>query len=98
MADTAGTLVAAAKHLKQKGASEVICAFTHAVLSGPAIDRLKNSDISKIYTTDTIALPKDKILPNMEIVSVANILAASIKRSHMNESISDLFYEFNVES
>ena len=98
MADTAGTLVAAAKHLKAEGASEVICAFTHAVLSGPAIERLKNSDISKIYTTDTIALPKDKILPNMEIVSVANILAASIKRSHMNESISDLFYEFNVES
>ena len=98
MADTAGTLVAAAKHLKEEGASEVICAFTHAVLSGPAIDRLKNSDISKIYTTDTIALPKEKILPNMEIVSVANILAASIQRSHVNESISDLFYEFNVES
>lgn len=98
MADTAGTLVAAAEHLKKEGASEVICAFTHAVLSGPAIERLKKSDFSKIYTTDTIALPKDKILPNMEIVSVASILAASIQRSHMNESISDLFYEFNVES
>ncbi|MCF7832186.1 MAG: ribose-phosphate pyrophosphokinase [Candidatus Marinimicrobia bacterium] len=98
MADTAGTLVAAAKHLKMEGASEVICAFTHAVLSGPAIERLKNSEISKIYTTDTIALPKEKILPNMEIVSVASILAASIQRSHVNESISDLFYEFKVES
>jgi ribose-phosphate pyrophosphokinase len=98
MADTAGTLVAAAKHLKAEGASEVICAFTHAVLSGPAIERLKNSEFSKIYTTDTIAIPKEKILPNMVVVSVAGILAASIQRSHVNESISDLFYEFNVES
>ncbi|MEA2076755.1 MAG: ribose-phosphate pyrophosphokinase [Candidatus Marinimicrobia bacterium] len=98
MADTAGTLVAAAKHLKEKGAKEIICAFTHAVLSGPAIDRLKKSEISRIITTDTIALPKEKILPNMEIVSVASLFASSIKRSHMNESISDLFYEFKVES
>ena len=98
MADTAGTLVAAAKHLKEEGASEVICAFTHAVLSGPAIERLKKSEFSKIYTTDTIAIPKEKILPNMVVVSVASILAASIQRSHENESISDLFYEFNVES
>ena len=98
MADTAGTLVAAAKHLKNEGASEVICAFTHAVLSGPAIERLKNSEFSKIYTTDTIAIPEEKILPNMVVVSVASILAASIQRSHVNESISDLFYEFNVES
>lgn len=98
MADTAGTLVAAAKHLKDEGAEEVICAFTHAVLSGPAIDRLKKSEITRIVTTDTIALPKEKILPNMEIVSVAGLFAASINRSHKNESISDLFYEFNVES
>ena len=98
MADTAGTLVAAAKHLKEEGAKEIICAFTHAVLSGPAIDRLKKSEISRIITTDTIALPEEKILPNMEIVSVASLFASSIKRSHMNESISDLFYEFNVES
>jgi ribose-phosphate pyrophosphokinase len=98
MADTAGTLVAAAKHLKEEGAKEVICAFTHAVLSGPAIDRLKKSEISRIITTDTIALPEDKKLDNMEIVSVASLFAASIQRSHMNESISDLFYEFNVES
>ena len=98
MADTAGTLVAAAKHLKEEGAKEVICAFTHAVLSGPAIERLKKSEITRIVTTDTIALPEEKLLPNMEIVSVANLFAASIKRSHKNESISDLFYEFNVES
>ncbi len=98
MVDTAGTIVAAAEHLKAVGASEVMCAFTHAVLSGPAIERLKNSEISTLFTTDTIALPEEKILPNMEIVSVAPILASSILRSHQNESISDLFYEFNVES
>ncbi len=98
MADTAGTLVAAAAYLKKAGASEVIAVFTHPVLSGSAIERLKKSEISTIITTDTIALPKKKILPNMEIVSVANILASAIKRSHDNESISDLFYEFNIES
>ncbi|MDD3716745.1 MAG: ribose-phosphate diphosphokinase, partial [Candidatus Marinimicrobia bacterium] len=98
MVDTAGTIVAAAEHLKEEGAKEVQCAFTHAVLSGPAIERLRDSQVSVIYTTDTIALPKEKILPNMEIISVANILASSIQRSHMNASISDLFYEFNIES
>ncbi|MBN2781312.1 MAG: ribose-phosphate pyrophosphokinase [Candidatus Marinimicrobia bacterium] len=98
MVDTAGTIVAAAEHLKAVGASEVMCAFTHAVLSGPAIERLKTSEISTLFTTDTIALPAEKILPNMEIVTVAPILASSILRSHRNESISDLFYEFNVES
>jgi ribose-phosphate pyrophosphokinase len=98
MADTAGTLVAAAKSLKEAGAKEVYCAFTHAVLSGPAIERLKNSEISMLFTSDTIALPEEKMLPNLEIVSVANILAAAIQRSHENASISDLFYEFQIES
>lgn len=98
MADTAGTLVAAVKHLKEAGAKEVICAFTHAVLSGPAIERLKDADISNIVITDTIQLPKEKLLPNMEIVSVAGILGQSILRSHDNESISDLFYEYNISN
>lgn len=98
MVDTAGTLVAAVKHLKAEGAKEVLSAFTHPVLSGPAIDRIRESDISRIYTTDTIALPEEKILPNMDIISVAGTLASSIMRSHENESISDLFYEFNINS
>jgi len=98
MADTAGTLVAAVKHLKEAGAREVICAFTHGVLSGPAIERLKQADISHIVLTDSIPLPKKKMLPNMEIVSVSGILAQSILRSHDNESISDLFYEFNISN
>ncbi|MDZ7797894.1 MAG: ribose-phosphate pyrophosphokinase [Candidatus Marinimicrobia bacterium] len=98
MVDTAGTLVAAVKHLKKEGAKEVYSAFTHPVLSGPAIDRIRESDITKIYTTNTIALPEEKKLPNMDIISVADILASSIKRSHENKSISDLFYDFNINS
>jgi len=93
MISTAGTVVEAAKVLKEKGAREIIAAATHAVLVGPAIERLANSPISKIVVTDTIALHAgcDAIRHKLVQLSVGALLGEAIKRIHSNESVSELF-------
>jgi ribose-phosphate pyrophosphokinase len=74
-----------------RGAREVYACATHAVLCGPAIDRLRNSRIKQVIVTDSIPLPPEKQLPNIVQLSVAPLLADAIKRIHMNESVSRLF-------
>ena len=91
MIDTAGTTVNAAKAAVEKGATSVTAIATHGVLSGPAIDRLKNSPITKLIVTDTIMISKKKKLDNMKIVTVADVFGAAIKRIHNGESVSSLF-------
>ena len=91
MIDTAGTTVSAAQAAMDKGANSVIAAATHGVLSDPAIDRLKEAPIKELIITDTISVKKEKQLPNMKIVSVANVFAEAIKRIHNGESVSALF-------
>lgn len=93
MIDTAGTITLAANALKEKGAKAVYACCTHPVLSGPAIDRLRNSEIEKVIVTDSILLPEDRQLPNMEIVSVSQLIGEAIKRIHENRSVSPLFIE-----
>ncbi|HIF28876.1 MAG TPA: ribose-phosphate pyrophosphokinase [Candidatus Marinimicrobia bacterium] len=91
MIDTAGTTVSAAQAAMDKGAKSVIAVATHGVLSDPAIARLKGAPIKELIITDTISLKKEKQLPNMKIVSVANVFAEAIKRIHNGESVSALF-------
>ncbi len=91
MIDTAGTTVNAAKAAMEKGAASVTAIATHGVLSGPACERLKNSPISRLIFTDTIFIPKEKILDNMKIISVSNVFGTAIKRIHNGESVSSLF-------
>lgn len=91
MIDTAGTITQAVKALKQFGAKDVYACCTHPVLSGPAIERLKESDIKEIVVLDTILLPEEKRLPNMKMLSVAPIFAEAIKRIYGNQSVSKLF-------
>lgn len=91
MIDTAGTTVTAAQASMDKGAKSVTAAATHGVLSDPAIDRLKEAPIKELIITDTISVKKEKQLPNMKIVSVANVFAEAIKRIHNGESVSALF-------
>ena len=91
MIDTAGTTVSAAQAAMNKGAKSVTAAATHGVLSDPAIDRLKEAPIKELIITDTISVKKEKQLPNMKIVSVANVFAEAIKRIHNGESVSALF-------
>ena len=91
MVDTAGTLVAAARTAKEQGALGVMAACTHPVLSGPAIERIKNSPVEKLIVTDTIQIPEEKIFEKLEMVSVAPVFGEAIARIHNEESISSLF-------
>ena len=91
MIDTAGTTVSAAEAAIEKGAKSVTAIATHGVLSGSAIDRLKDAPINTLVITDTILIPDEKKLKNMNIVTVADVFGAAIKRIHNGESVSSLF-------
>ncbi len=90
--DTAGTLCNAAKAVKARGAVEVYAAATHGVLSGPAIERINKSELTKVWVTNTI--PQSEKVANcdrLEIVSLGPLLAEAIRRIHHGDSISSLF-------
>jgi ribose-phosphate pyrophosphokinase len=91
--DTAGTMANAVMALREHGAGEIHLAATHALLSGPAIERLASVAPAEITVTDTIAVPAEKqaALPNLEILSVAGLLAQAIENTHYNRSVSSLF-------
>ena len=91
MIDTAGTTVNAANSAIEKGAKSVISVATHGVLSGSAIERIRESKIKKIIITDTIAIPVEKRIEKMKIVSVAKIFSEAVNRIHNGESVSALF-------
>jgi ribose-phosphate pyrophosphokinase len=91
MIDTAGTICAAADICYEQGATEVWAMCTHAVLSDPAIDRLKNSPISRVVITDTLPLPPEKQIDKIEVVSVAPILADTIGAVFAERSVSEIF-------
>ncbi|UCD86399.1 MAG: ribose-phosphate pyrophosphokinase [Desulfobacterales bacterium] len=92
MVDTAGTLTQAAMALKQHGASEIHACSAHAVLSGPAAERIIDSDIQSLVVTDTIPIgEKAKGCDKIRILSVAKLLAEAIQRCHTGSSVSSLF-------
>ena len=91
MIATAGSVVDAAHVARCNGAREVYVCATHAVLCGPAIERLRDAPINQIVVTDTIPLPPNKQLPNIKVLSVDALLADAIRRIHYNESLSVLF-------
>jgi ribose-phosphate pyrophosphokinase len=90
MVSTGGSIVDAARIVKQKGANSVFIIATHAVLAGKAVERLNSADVEKILFADTIPLPDSKIA-RLETVSVAQLLARAIDRIHRSESVSKLF-------
>jgi ribose-phosphate pyrophosphokinase len=90
--DTAGTLVKTAEALIENGATKVFAASTHAVLSGPAVDRLTKSAIEEVVVTDSVPLNADALkLPKIKVLSVAPLLARGIQSIHEETSISELF-------
>ncbi len=92
MIDTAGTLTQAAKALKEHGAKTIYACATHGVLSGPAIDRINASDIEEVVITDTIPLgEKAALTSKIKVLSIAGLLAETVKRIHEDESVSSLF-------
>ena len=91
MIDTAGTICNAANALKEFGAKEVYACCTHAVLSGPAIERIEASAISELIVLDTIQLPEEKKIDKIQVKTVAPLFGDAIKKIFANESISQLF-------
>ncbi len=91
MIDTAGTITLGSKALMDAGATEVYASCTHAVLSGPAIQRLQDSPIKEVVVTDSIQLPKEKQIAKIKQVSVAPLIADAIKRINENRPVSPLF-------
>jgi ribose-phosphate pyrophosphokinase len=92
MIDSGGTIVNAAKALKDRGAKEVFVYITHGVLSGDAVEKIKKSVIKKLIITDTIdnneRLKKAK---NIEVLTISNLMGEAIKRISNSTSVSDLF-------
>jgi ribose-phosphate pyrophosphokinase len=89
--DTAGTFVGAVESLKKKGAKNIYGAVTHSVLSGDAIKRINDSELLKLYVTDSINNENKKLSDKIEIISSADLFAEAIRRTFDNESISSLF-------
>ena len=89
--DTAGSMIETANVLKQFGAKEIYAGCTHGVLSGPAIERIKNSPFKELVITNTIPLPKEKELDKIKVLSIAPLFAEAIKRLNEHRPMGDLF-------
>ena len=94
LVDTAGTLCHAAKALKDEGATKVVAYITHAVLSGPAVDRITKSELDELVVTDTIPLSDQaRACPKIRQLSVAGLLAETMRRIRDEESVSSLYID-----
>jgi ribose-phosphate pyrophosphokinase len=91
MIDTGGSIVQGAEALLSLGATDVIACCTHGVLSGDATTSLETSDISKVVTTDTIPISRQKRFPKLTVLETAPLLGEAIRRVHLDESVSSLF-------
>lgn len=95
LCDTAGSLVGGAKMLEEKGAKEIYYCCTHGVFSGPAIERIHNSNIKEVVITNTIPLVESKKDPKIRVLSVAYMLAKTIESIHDFAPVSQIYDMFN---
>jgi ribose-phosphate pyrophosphokinase len=93
MIDTAGTVAEASRALKKLGAKDVYVCATHALLSGPAVERLSDAPITEVTVTDTVRIPEEKRFPQLLILSVGDLLSKAIRYIHSEQSVSSLFGE-----
>jgi len=92
MVDTAGTLTMAAEALKREGARKILSCCTHAVLSGPAIQKIADSPLEELIVTNTIPLrPEVDKCKKIKVLSVAHLIGEAVRRTHEEQSISSLF-------
>lgn len=91
MIDTAGTMSEAVHALKRLGANDVYCCATHALLSGPAVERLSASPVKEVVVTNTIAIPPERHFAQLTVLSIAGLLAKAIGYTHSDQSVSSLF-------
>ena len=95
--DTAGSMMEAVNALKENGAKEIYAACTHGVLSGPAIERIKSSDLKEVVITNTIPLLPEKKCNKIKIISIAPLFAQAVMRIHMGQGIGELFSDNKME-
>jgi ribose-phosphate pyrophosphokinase len=91
--DTGGSILHAVQTVRDNGARDVYVAFTHPVLSGRALENLREADVKEIVTTNTLPVPPHKRLPNMQVLTVAPLIAEVILRAHEGRSVGELFNE-----
>jgi len=91
MIDTAGTMTEAAAALKRLGARRVFAFASHALLSGPAVERLRTSVIDEVTVTNTIRIPEERKFDKLQVLSIAGLMAKAIGYEHSNQSVSSLF-------
>ncbi len=91
MIDTAGTMSEAVRALKRLGAEDVYCCATHALLSGPAVERLASSPVKEVAVTNTIAIPEERRFEQLRVLSVGSLLSKAIGYTHSDQSVSSLF-------
>ena len=91
MIDTAGTVSEAARALKDLGAKDIYVCATHALLSGPAVERLSKAPIKEVAVTNSIAIPESRRFPALTILSVGELFAKAIRFTHADQSVSSLF-------
>ncbi len=95
MVDTAGTLCLGAEALHKNGVEKIYACATHAVLSGPAIERIQNSYIDKLVVLDTIDLPDEKRIDKIEVLTVSEIIARAIENIYMDKRMADIYNDYN---
>lgn len=91
MIDTAGTVAESARALKKLGARDIYICATHALLSGPAVQRLTDAPVKEVTVTDTIAIPESRHFSTLNVLSVGELLAKAIRSTHAYQSVSSLF-------
>jgi ribose-phosphate pyrophosphokinase len=96
MIDTGGTLTSAAELLVARGADSVIIAATHGLLSGPAVDRLKNAPVREVVVTNTLPVPSEKHFAALTVLSIAPIVAEALRAVFMDTSVSEIFQGDNL--
>jgi ribose-phosphate pyrophosphokinase len=89
--DTAGTMTEIVRALEREGVTEIYACATHAVLSDPSIERIRQANLVELVMTDSIPIPAAKRLPNIRQLSVAPLIGEAIKRIHRGESVGALF-------
>jgi ribose-phosphate pyrophosphokinase len=89
--DTGGTMAEGVMALKRLGARDVYCCASHALLSGPAIDRLASSAVTEVAVTNTIRIPEERRFAKLTVLSIAPLLAQAIRFTHSDQSVSSLF-------
>jgi ribose-phosphate pyrophosphokinase len=89
--DTAGSLVSVVDALRRRGAKDVYACSTHAILSGPAVKRIKESAVKEIVVTDSVPIPSEKRISKIKVISIASLLGEAIRRIHTGQSVGAMF-------